>query len=426
MSNIATKRKTTLTPKQILLIFLMGFGYTVVFTPPFIQFVIYDPLLEGLQCTNAQLGTLAMIYGVGNLISPFGGALSDRFNTKAVYLVGMIGMCVLDVVFALTMSYNSALFIWAGYAIFALFLVYPAHTKLTRLIGSENQQGTIFGFTESFCGITNVIVNSIVLFVFAKFATDAYGVRGLKAAITCYAILGLLCAVLIFLIVPKPTNESEQKVEGEKITVKDWISIMTSPRTWFAGIAGFCVYCLFCALSYFTPYFSNVLGVSVVFTGGLSIIRQYGARFVGAPIGGWLGDKLHSLSGVVGIALGCAGIIVFLFMVLPSGTNATLLIVLTLLVAILTFIARGPMFAIPAELEIPRRLAGSTSGLVCAIGFCPDLFIFTLFGNWLDKYGNGGYEKIFIYTVVVMVIGVINAIATLIYKKKHGIGAQKV
>ena len=48
MSKILAKRKTTLTPKQILLIFLMGFGYTIVFTPPFIQFVIYDPLLEGL------------------------------------------------------------------------------------------------------------------------------------------------------------------------------------------------------------------------------------------------------------------------------------------------------------------------------------------------------------------------------------------
>lgn len=36
----------------------------------------------------------------------------------------------------------------------------------------------------------------------------------------------------------------------------------------------------------------------------------------------------------------------------------------------------------------------------------------------LDKFGNAGYRNIFIYAAVVMVIGVINAVVTQIYKKK--------
>ena len=47
-----------------------------------------------------------------------------------------------------------------------------------------------------------------------------------------------------------------------------------------------------------------------------------------------------------------------------------------------------------------------------------DLFIFVLYGYWLDKFGNAGYRNIFIYAAVVMVIGVINAVVTQIYKKK--------
>ena len=109
---------------------------------------------------------------------------------------------------------------------------------------------------------------------------------------------------------------------------------------------------------------------------------------------------------------------VIAFMLMPAGTNGTVLIILTLAAGILTYMARGSMFAIPSELKIPRKYAGTTSGVVCAIGYCPDLFIFVLYGYWLDKFGNDGYRNIFIYAAVVMVIGVINAIVTQIYKKK--------
>ncbi len=423
MSTDIEKRKTTLTPKQLLIIFFLGLGYTIVYATPFIQYVFYDSLVEGLGCTNTQLGYLITIFGVGNLLAPFGGALSDKFNTKTIYIVSMVLICVLNILFALNMNYGFALFIWAGFAIAGLFLYFPAHTKLTRLIGSEDQQGTIFGFTESFCGITNVIVNFIALWLFTKFATDAFGVNGLKAAIIGYAVLGLIAVVCLWFLVPKPTNETMQKAADEKMTVKDWVSVMTSPRTWFSGIAVFATYTMYCTLSYYTPYFSNVLGVSVVFTGGLAIIRTYGTRFIGAPIGGWLGDKFHSVSGVVGISLAGATALVLIFMAMPAGSNASILLILTLCAGILTYMARGSMFAIPSELKIPRKYAGSTSGLVCAIGYCPDLFIFVLYGYWLDTYGNAGYGKIFIYAAVVMLVGVANAAATYFYKKKHGIVA---
>ena len=45
------------------------------------------------------------------------------------------------------------------------------------------------------------------------------------------------------------------------------------------------------------------------------------------------------------------------------------------------------------NLKIPRKYAGTTSGVVCAIGYCPDLFIFVLYGYWLDKFGNAANNK---------------------------------
>lgn len=331
-------------------------------------------------------------------------------------------ICVLNVLFVLNMTYSFALVIWAGFAFFALFLYFPAHTKLTRLVGSENQQGTIFGLTESFCGITNVIVNFIALFLFAKFANDTFGTNGLKAAIIGYAVLGVVAVIILAILVPdpgKPTQENggESNINS-KMTLRDWGHIVVNPRTWMSGIAVFTTYTMYCTLSYYTPYFSNVLGVSLAGTGAIAIIRQYGTRFIGAPVGGWLGDKIHSVSKVVGVSLAAAVVIVLVFMFVPVGTSAAVLTVLTLCAGVLTYMARGCMFAVPSELKIPRKYAGTTSGVVCAIGYCPDLFIFVLFGYWLDKHGNAGYQNIFIYAAIIMAIGVVNAIITQIYKKK--------
>lgn len=422
----AKAKKLRLTPKQYLTIFFLGLGYTVVYATPFIQYVFYDPLVAALGCTQQQLGYLITIFGIGNLLAMFGGVLSDRFNTKKIYMVGVGIICILNLLFAFNMTYSFALVTWAGFAIAGLFLYFPAHIKLSRLVGSEEQQGTIFGFVEAFCGICNVIVNFVALYFFTKFATDKFGVNGLKAAIICYAIIGIITLVFLFFLIPNPDDVVAASTEeaAEKVTLQDWLTVIKSPRTWMSGIAVFSTYTMYCTLAYFTPYFSNVLGVSVAFTGGIAIIRTYGTRFIGAPVGGWLGDRIGSVTTVIGISLAGAIACILIFLKLPQGTSANILIAMTILIAILTYMARGSMFAVPTELQIPRKLAGSTSGFVCAIGYCPDLFIFVLYGYWLDHYGNLGYNRILLFAAAIMAIGVLNTIAVLLYKKKHNLATK--
>lgn len=99
-----SNEKTALSVKQLVIILFLGLGYTVVYATPFIQYVFYDSLVEALQCTNQQLGYLITIFGIGNLLAPIGGALSDKFNTKKIYIVSMLAICALNVVFALNMN----------------------------------------------------------------------------------------------------------------------------------------------------------------------------------------------------------------------------------------------------------------------------------------------------------------------------------
>lgn len=416
--------KISITGKQLLIVFFMGLAFAVVYATPFVQYVFYDDLAGALNASNTQLGFLIAIFGIGNLMAPLGGALSDKFNPKKVYLLGMFITCALNFLLAMNMNYAFAVFIWAGLAVAGLILYFPAHTKLVRLIGDEESQGTIFGFTESACGLASVIINFIALGLYAKVAVGAMGgVAGLKAVIVSYGAVGLIATAALVFLLPDPSKEGNSGSESgdgkeSRLSLKEWIGVFKDPRTWFAGIAVFATYSTYQTLSYFTPYFTNVLGATVVGSGAIAIIRTYGIRIVGAPLGGTIGDKIHSVSTVIATVLACAAVITLIFMFMPAGVPASFLTAMTLLIGFMIHIARGAMFAVPSEVRIPRRYAASTAGMVCAIGFCPDLFQTAMYGHWLDTLGNAGYTRIFIYIIIIMAVGVLNGIATIIYKKK--------
>lgn len=414
-------------PKLFLTIFFFGTAYALQYALPFIQYVLYNPLVNTLKVTNAQLGVLIAIFGIGNIVgAPIGGWFADKFSYKTIYISSLVGTALLCFLFAFNLNYQFAVFIWIGLAITCLFAFYPAHIKAVRMLGDEDSQGQIFGLSESSSGIGSVIVNSLALFLFGRAATETYGLR---VAIIGYGVASLLVALVLYFLMDSPVkaeaiskNESVEEIEDTHIGFQDFLNVLKFPGTWFAGIAIFVTYTLYTTLTYFTPYFTEVLGVSVAFSGGLAIVRTYLLRFIGAPIGGYIGDKIHSVTKVLAISFLASAVIILAFLGLPATTSTTIIIALTLLISTFTFMARGNMFAVPAEVKSPTKYAAMTAGITCAIGFAPDLFQFTMYGSWLDNHGNDGYRYIFIYAVGVMAVGLINSVLTLMYKKKQ---AQK-
>ncbi len=401
--------------KRVITIFLMGTAYAIVYALPFVQYVFYDPMVEGLKATNAQLGVLIALFGLGNIFgAPLGGWLSDKYNYKNIYILGIVGTSALNFAFAFNMNYKFAIFIWFGLAITALFAFFPSHTKIIRFLGDENTQGQVFGLAESAAGIGSVLVNFIGLYLYSRANT---GILGLRNAVLGYGVAGIIIAIILWFIIDEPV-EGDKVEEIESVTLGDFWLVLKYPGTWFAGIAIFATYTLYVSLSYFTPYFTQVLGVSVAFSGLLSIIRIYLIRFIGAPLGGYMGDRINSVTKVLLISFVTAIVIIGTFLKLPAGASMIIIVTLTLLISVCTYVARGNMFAVPAEVKSPKRYAAMTAGITCAIGYSPDLFQFTLFGRWLDKYGNNGYKYIFLYTIVILSIGVINSILTLKFKKR--------
>jgi len=404
--------------KTFVTLFFIGMAYAITYAVPFVQYVFYDTTLHALDATNAQLGTLVAIFGIGNILgAPIGGILADKYNHKLIYLAGLLGTSMLSVLWAFNLNYNFSIFIFAGLAITGLFLLFPAHIKIVRSLVDESKQGKIFGFAESAAGIGSTIVNAIALTVFAKYANEIFG---FKAVLIFFAICGVVCTAILYYLLEAPEKKKAKAAsskDSDKITIKDFFIVLKCPGTWFAGIAVFSTYTLYCSLSYFTPYFTNVLGVSVVFSGALAIIRTYGIRFFMSPVGGFLGDKFNSVTKVLFVSWLGAIVLLLTIMFLPTGTSIGIAITLMILFSIFVFTARGAMFAVPSEVQIPIKYAAITAGIVCAIGYSPDLFQFILFGNWIDTYGNDAYTMIFTYDIVMCVVGLISALLTFKYKK---------
>lgn len=410
--------------RLITTVLVMGACWSICYLIPFIQYVFYDPFQEVLGCSNAQLGLLMTIYGLGNLYGcPIGGWIADRFNYKYVYVGSVLLNGILGIIFVLNPTYTAAMVLWVGFSVASLIMNYPAHIKIIRNLVGDEDQGKIFGFNETAVGIANIVFNAVMMFLFTKFME---GTAGLKAAIFGLSVISIMLSFAVWFVIENPGKakkevEAEEAPKKERMGVADYKNILRNPATWLIALSIFSIYSFLTTMSYFTPYFTDVLGATVTFTGVVAIVRTYIMTLLGAPLGGWLTDKIHSASKVL-IGAQVIGI-VCLFSILMFGKVLPVpaLIAITLLMGLAVFMGRGSYYAVITELKVPKRYTASTIGIAAAIGFSPDMFQFLLFGNLLDKFGNAGYTYMFTYQIVVLFIGLITALAVL--KIKHKIRA---
>lgn len=393
---------------------VLGACWSIVYLIPFIQYIWYDPFKEFINGTNMQMGFLLTIYGLGNIWgAPLGGWFADRFNYKYIYVGSCILNGILTIAFVVHPTYTFAIFLWIGFAFASLFMNYPAHIKIIRDLATDENQGKIFGFNETSIGVWNIIFNVVMMGLYMYFLE---GVAGLKAAMLGIAALSFVLGIIVYFILDDPKPGLAQE-EGSNI-IRDFAKVAKTPATWLVAICIFAVYSFLTTLTYFTPYFTSVLGVTVVFTGWVAILRQYGMTLVGAPLGGTLADLVKSPSKVL-IGVEIVGIAGFILLLTTTSMTAPMLIALTLIMSAAVYVGRGCYYATITEAGISRELTASTIGVAAALGFSPDIFQFTLFGYWLDDFGNEAYTMMFIYQAVVLAIGIVAALAILRLHKRN-------
>ncbi|SDT38234.1 Sugar phosphate permease [Paenibacillaceae bacterium GAS479] len=405
--------------QKLLSVFVLSFGAASIFTLPYIKYVFYEPLLEALQATNGQVGMLLTLYAAVHLLLYIpGGWLADRFNTKLILVLSFISTGLLCIWFAIDMTLRSATIIWTLLGITTGFGYWAATIKSVRMIGGKREQGRLYGFYESFQGIVGMGFSFAALALISLFDTS---VAGLKATVLFYGTMNFVSAFIIALWYRSAGEEKSEAVEladampmspellnstpefqtstpsptiPKPSTSTGFMQVLRIPQVWLVSLIVFASYGLFAGQTYFTPYMTDVWGMSAAAASVVAIIRTSLIRFVISPIGGIIADRIGSVSKVLWICNALAGVLLLSLLVTGGHGTSGVAITLIMLSAAVTYIAFGIMWAAMEEAGIPRAVAGSAVGIISIIGYLPDMFIHLLFGWFLDRFGSSGYTGI--------------------------------
>nr|WP_288977298.1 MFS transporter [uncultured Blautia sp.] len=391
--------------RRLLILMSLGIAYGFMFVLPYMKSTFYDQMIAAMEVNNEQLGSLMSIYAIACTVSYLpGGWIADRFKPKTVLLFSTFGNAILCFIFMMTYkNFFMVRMIWLLCAFTGGFAFWPAIMKGIRLLGDEEEQGRMFGIFEGMNGVASLLVSFIMVGLLSLFSGDL--ITGFKGAVGSMGVLCLISGVLILILFNDKLVYGEENGESEKFNTRQFMQTFKIPGVWIMAILMFGYVTTSAVASYLTPYSTGVLGISAVAAATIGTIRTYGCRFLGGPIGGWIADKVfHSVckEQMLGHILCIIGIGVFL--VIPGGTPTGIIAGLLILVGVFMFTVKGTTFSVQQELGIPLHVSGSAVAIATLIGYLPDMFVHTMFGNWLDRYGNDGYTRIFLYGIAITVV----------------------
>lgn len=408
--------KLSTTKKWIMIMVLVFYGRTIMLVP-YMKDVYYDQLIDALRITNTQLGMLASAVGIASIFGYFfGGFIADRVGSKTIMIVSCFsaGICTLWYA-TLPKSFIILLIIHAVMALIGTLLFWSAYVRMLRLLGGEGGQGTYYGLAEGIRGLVGIICPIIVSAMMSRAVNAAGSLRaGLLFYAATYFISGILSIFFIYNIEDDHAEENRAKFDS-----KDYARLFKNPGLWAVSLLIFGTYMVYCLQNYTTPYLTGVCNVSAGTVATIASVRQYGIGVLAMPIFGIIADKVikspakASLIGAVLLVPASIG------MMVSTANRLVIVIFLTIVIGFLANGIRGVYYATQNEAGIPLGLAGAAAGIMCALGFTPDAFVFTQVGAWLDKYpAEQAYRMIWIYMLISACLAIAAAIWILVLSRK--------
>ncbi|WP_411337911.1 MFS transporter [Enterocloster lavalensis] len=373
-----------------------------IFKLAYLRDVFYVAMQEAFGFTNTQFGLMMTAFAVTQFIAYLpGGWITDLVPVKYLIPVSLISTGLCGFWLATYPPFTSVLIIQAVMGITITLLFWEAMIKGTRMIGTAEEQGRMFGLLEGGRGLFATIISFAALWMFTNFGE---GRMGLRATMIFYAIALCGLGVVCFFLIEK--NDVEGKVNAKE-ALDGLVHVAKLPRVWVAGGIVFFGYSFYNGLSYFSSYLTEICGMSVSMGVAVNIVRQYLIAFIAAPIGGMIADKMGSSINYLKIALTLGTILTGIYLVIPTTMGIVVVVGLMLVLAAVMMTIRGTYYATTDEIQIPIVMSGTAAGILSIVGNTPDLFIFTLYGYFMDAYpGIQGYRYIFIAMMVFAVLGV--------------------
>lgn len=410
----------------------LSFAYGSMYNPPYMKYFLYDSMIAAMDITNVQLSLLMTVSTVlGIIISVPGGWVADRFSTKKIMIIGLLGnfpLILLSVLFVKV--YWLQLFVWAMFAFTGGFAFWPAVLKGIRVIGGKEHQSTTYGVFESGQGLFATLGNMIALGIFAKFTDQIFGYKAAFLSTAVYCIIG---AVFIGIFYKDDRKEATledikeviaEETKEPQFKIRDTLIVLKNPGTWLISVSIFAVYGLYGAQTYMTPYFTGVLGAAITFTGFFAIFRDYGMKVLGGPVGGIIGKKI-SAALLNAICLVVYAILVMIISGFKPGSAHVIgfCVFFVLANSFVCCLAKSTMWATMDESNIPLHLTGTAISIISVIGInLPDAVLPVINGWFLDTFADNlpkAYRYYFTLLITIALVGAVAAIITFIRHRRR-------
>ena len=405
--------------RKYLTIIALGLAGGSIYFIPYVKYVFYYAQLAAMGINNTQSGLLLTMYTIGNMVLYIpGGYLADKVSTKKALIISLVATSVLTWVYAFSLNFVVSMIIWLGLSFSTAFVFWSALMKAVRIVGTEEEQGFMYGLYYACNGIAAALTSFISLYAYNTAGEDIKSgfVRGVNAS----GVVVLIAAICLVFLMKEDAGKVTTESDDDKISLPMVGKVLKSPVVWILSIVILCGYGLKSSVSYFNPYLTEVVGVSAVNSGIFSIINNYLLLLL-APVGGILADKVFkstckwlSVSFVI-LAVLFGGVLL-----IPSDISPMVASIYTLLPGAVTMMMYGVVFSSVSEAGISRTMTGTVIGISSIIGYIPDSIYSVIFGKWLDNKGAAGYTNIFIFLVASGIVGAV--LAFWIYR--HGKRAQ--
>lgn len=405
--------------QRIFLLVLVSVGSSIIYTPMYLKNVFYNPLMEALDATNADLGMLLSAYAITATVCYLpSGMVADKVRVRTLAWVGFTTTALLTYVYAMLPTFTVLMFVFIGMGVTSILIWWGIRFKLVRLISADDEYPKNIGLSYGIYGAAGLIVGLINMWIINMFMDNMQ-----MAVTTLLVVLGtliLILGILSFLFVPRFKGEINKG--SSNFDLGELKQVVKSPVIWMAAACMFFVYFYYTGVTYTTPYLSNVMGASLGVVSLVSIIRTYGVTLFSGPIFGFLAKRVGSPSQVIWIGSLVVAVGMLSFLLLPQGPAVAILA--AAIVIALGFIANGVFGIVSSQLtegKVPITIFGTATGILSIIGFLPDTFSSTWFGSMIDNQGNDAYTAIFIILAVSAVLAAASAAVLLQYVKRNGL-----
>ncbi|MEA5020373.1 MAG: MFS transporter [Gordonibacter sp.] len=385
------------------LIVLVSMGSSIIYTPIYLKNVFYEPLMQGLGCTNADLGALLSCYAITALITYLpAGILADKVRMRTLSWVGFGGTAVLTFIYAMLPSLGMLYALFVGFGITSILIWWGTRFKIVRLCCAEDEYASKIGTSYSIYGAAGLIIGLICTAIVSMIPIPS---QGIQVLLVFLGVLIAILAVLSFIFIPDFKGEINKN--AKMFSLGEVVQAIKHPGVIWACLAYFFVYAVYQGVTYTTPFMTAAFAAPVAIVSVVGLIRTYGIGLIAGPAAGILADKVFkSPSKSILVFFGAAVIVLAAFLVLPR--DAGMVVAVAALVVVLGFVTYGA-FSIGSspltEAKVPMGIFGTASGILSVVGFMPDVFVHTWFGGMIDAQGNDAFNSIFLVLIVFAVLG---------------------